>query len=253
MPSEQQAAIPLPHMLRVYKDDKKGATAFFRNRPFLNTILKLMQKESDMPSAFFHACSIGAEPYSFIAMAKMLMLDVSVEATDIEPKFIEVAKEGIYPNAILKGMLPAEKYWFNAKRGGKTQIKDEVRRKVKFQPPASVLEPLSKEYDTVFAMNVLTYLSPEEQTIAIVNMAKSARRYLCVTAFHPDQIRSDMEFAGFEPVPTAQEEIHNAWGDRVREGGAEPGTPGYSWIVPPYNTKAVDYDWRYSAIFTRRS
>lgn len=240
-------------MLRVYKDDKKGATAFFRNRPFLNTVLGLMQKESDMPSAFFHACSIGAEPYSFVATAKMLMLDVSVEATDIEPEFIKVAEEGVYPNSILKGMTPEEKYWFNAVKGGKVQIRDELRRKVKFQPAVSVLDPLAKEYDAIFAMNVLTYLSPEEQTLAIVNLSRTARKYLCVTAFHPDQIKSDMEFAGFEPVPTNQEEIHNAWGDRVRVGGAEPGTPGYSWIVPPYNSTAPDYDWRYCAIFARRS
>lgn len=247
------SSTPQPHMLRVYKDDRKGATAFFRNRPFLNTVLGLLQKETDTPSTFFHACSIGAEPYSFAAFAKMMMLDVSIDATDIEPEFMAYAEKGVYPANVLRGMTTEEKYWFTKQKGNNVLLRDEIRRKVKFQPASSVTQPIDKQYDAVFAMNVLTYLSPDDQTLAIVNMAKSARKFMCVTAFHPDQIKSDMEFAGFEPVEKNQEEIHNAWGDRIREGGAEAGTPAYSWVIPPYNTDAPDYNWRYCAIFKRRS
>jgi chemotaxis methyl-accepting protein methylase len=239
-------------MLRVYKGDKKGATAFFRNREFLNTIISLLKAEGlAAPAVFFHACSIGAEPYSFAATAKASAFDVAIDATDIEPDFISHAQKAVYPADILGGMLDDEKQCFEVTGQGEIKLRDDLRASVNFVPAQSITAPLAKSYDAVFAMNVLTYLPPKLQTEAIATMAKSARKYLCVTAFHPDQIKADMEAAGFAPVLDTQAAIHNAWGDRVRPNGARAGTPEYSWVVPPYNTDAADYCWRYCAIFGR--
>ncbi len=241
-----------PLMLRVYKDDKKGATAFFRNRPFLDTITTRLKDLPDRPvQVLFHACSIGAEPYSFAATAQGAGLDVTIDATDIEPDFIEAARRGVYPAQITSRMRDDEKRLFADIGQGHVKLDDTVRDAVRFLPAMSLLDPPAKQYDAVFAMNVLTYLTPEAQTQAIATMARAAAKYLCVTAFHPDTIQADMQAAGFTPVLQDQQAIHDAWGDRVRAGGAKRGTPEYSWVVPPYHTGVPDYQWRYGAIFMR--
>lgn len=240
-------------MLRVYKGDKKGATAFFRNRVFLETVIGLLRAVGDAPGVLFHACSIGAEPYSFAAAAQAAGLDVAIDATDIEPDFIKAAQTAVYPARITERMTDGEKRWFDPAGQGQVALSVLVREAVRFLPARSLADPLEDTYDAVFAMNVLTYLTPSAQTSAIATMAKSAKTYLCLTAFHPDTIKADIEAAGFEPVMENQAEIHNAWGDRVRAGGAQPGTPEYSWVVPPYNTDRDDYEWRYGAIFRRKA
>lgn len=242
-----------PMVIRVYKDDRKGATAFFRNRFFLKTVLAALRELAKDPvEVFFHACSVGAEPYSFTIKAKEEGVTVRVDATDIEPNFVALAQKGLYPAGIVERMKDAEKKLFHIK-GNTAVLDDSIRQKVTFLPAQSVMDPLPKTYDAVFAMNVLTYLTPAQQTQAIATMAASCRSYLCLTAFHPDTIKADIEAAGFEPVLTDQEVIHNFWGDRIREKAAEPGAEDYAWKVPPYNTDAPDYAWRYCAIFKRKT
>lgn len=243
------AALPDPLMLRVYKDDKKGATAFFRNRAFLGKIVSLLQT-LPAPHVFFHACSVGAEPYSFAATALDAGLDVAIDATDIEPDFVAAARRGSYPATITTGMTDEEKHWFQPSGDKMIVIDDVLRGQVNFLPSQSVLDPLARAYDAVFAMNVLTYLTPDAQSVAIKTMAKKAKTYLCLTAFHPDTIRADIEAAGFEPVMDQQQAIHDAWGDRIKISGITD--ENKSWAVPPYNKDSDDYAYRYGAIFKRK-
>lgn len=247
-----EAQVLNPVMLRVYKDDKKGATAFFRNRPFLYKLLELTSKiDADQPEVLFHACSIGAEPYSFAATVYAMEKNVAISATDIVPDFVGAAQAGCYPKSISKNMQENEKVFFDDIGNDQIKLKDEIRERVNFLPAASLSDARDDEYDVVLAMNVLTYLTPEAQTKAIAEMASYARHYLCLTAFHPDQIQSDVEAIGFEPVEDDIEKIHNAWGDRIRPVMPEPGTPEYSWMVPKFNTETPDYKYRYCAIFKR--
>ena len=52
-------------MLRVYQGGSKGATAFFRNRLLLATLMdELAALGRPRVSILVHAASIGAEPYS---------------------------------------------------------------------------------------------------------------------------------------------------------------------------------------------
>lgn len=241
-------------MLRIYKDDRKGATAFFRNRPLLQTLARLLAKEKKTSKikVFFHACSIGAEPYSFGAFMFNRPRKVIIDATDIEQSFIDFAKQGVYPAQITDHMSAEEKKWFAPVGDNQILLAEKIRKKVRFLSPLSVLDPVPGKYDIVFAMNVLTYIAEEEQQKALALMAASARKMLCVTAFHPDSIKVTLEKLGFEPVLDNQQEIHNSWGDRVRPGGASPGSPEYSWVIPPYNTDCQDYTWRYCSLFRRK-
>jgi len=91
-------------MLRVYHGDKKGATAFFRNRAFLEQVVNLLKNlDKKQARVLFHACSIGAEPYSFAAWSLLHGIDVMIDATDIVPDFVQAAREGVYPLSALGG------------------------------------------------------------------------------------------------------------------------------------------------------
>jgi chemotaxis methyl-accepting protein methylase len=244
---------PDPLMLRVHKDDKKGATAFFRNRSFLNIfVTRLAALEARPVNVLLQACSIGAEPYSIAAVALDRGLDIAIATTDIEPEFIAFAKRAQYPEVVTASMMASEKKFFKPIGQGLVEVDAALRAKVKFLPAQSLTDPMPGTYDATLAMNVLTYVTPADQTRAIATMAAATTHYLCLTAFHPDSIKSDIESVGFKPVMDDQALIHNAWGDRVRPGGAVLGTPEYSWVVPPYNTDCDDYAWRYGAIFQRK-
>jgi chemotaxis methyl-accepting protein methylase len=244
---------PDPLMMRVYKDDKKGATAFFRNRSFLNVIVaRLAALEAKPVNVLLHACSIGAEPYSVAAVALDRGLDIAIDTTDIEPDFIAAAQQARYPEIITASMTASEKKCFKPIGQGLVEVDAALRSMVNFLPAQSLTDPMPGTYDATLAMNVLTYLTPAGQSRAIAAMAAATAHYLCLTAFHPDSIKSDIESVGFEPVMDDQALIHNGWGARVRPGGAAPGTPEYSWVVPPYNADCDDYAWRYGAIFQRK-
>jgi chemotaxis methyl-accepting protein methylase len=60
-------------MIRVYSGDSKGATAFFRNRTLLETIARLLHDQRYR--VLFHACSVGAEPYSFAIYCRLRGVD----------------------------------------------------------------------------------------------------------------------------------------------------------------------------------
>ena len=244
---------PDPLMMRVYKNDKIGATAFFRNRNFINLIVaRLAALETKSVNVLLQACSIGAEPYSIAAVARDRGLDIAIDTTDIEPDFLAAAQRARYPEIITNSMTASENKFFKPIEEGLVEIDAALRAMVSFLPPQSLTDPMPGTYDATLAMNVLTYLSPDDQTRAIATMAAATTHYLCLTAFHPDSIKSDIESVGFEPVMEDQALIHNAWGVRVVPGGATPGTPEYSWMVPPYNTDCDDYAWRYCAIFQRK-
>jgi hypothetical protein len=180
-------------------------------------------------------------------------LDIVIDATDIEPEFIAFAQQARYPEMVTASMTASKKKYFKPCGGqGLVEIDAALRAKVNFLPAQSLTDPMPGAYDATVAMNVLTYVTPADQTRAIATMAASTAHYLCLTAFHPDSIKSDIESVGVEPVLEDQAPIHNAWGDRVRPGGALPGTPEYSWVVPPYNSDCDDYAWRYCAIFQRK-
>lgn len=247
-----------PFMLRVYNDGHKGATAFFRNRPFLQTLFDspaLAHKQHI--SIFVHACSIGAEPYSlalwWLHQVKPLRPDTTLEivATDIDMEFLQFALHGRYPAEILDGMTEEERAWFQVD-GDSVLVPDDAYSLVRFITPMDFVSMgPAEQFDVVLIMNALTYVSPEEQATAIANAAGYARDVLCLTAFHPDSIRQDIERCGFFPLMHRHREIHEAWVERLSTEAVAPDDPDYSWKLPPYDDSREDYAARFGVIFTR--
>lgn len=247
-----------PVMIRVYRGAYKGATAFFRNRPFLTLLADTLEDRCNgRPRIFFHACSVGAEPYSLAlwylhrANHRTTALPI-IHATDVEPSFLRVARAGTYPRSVLDGMTAEEQSWFECLPGDLVRVPAAARDLVHFKPAQSFLEPIPDgPYDAVLAMNALTYVPPDQQSLAILQMAGHATHLLGLTAFHPDSIRADIDRAGFTPVTDRAEEIHESWVERRVAQAPQPATAEYSWQLPAFHSAVADRDYRFSSLFAR--
>jgi hypothetical protein len=248
-----EAPDPAPTMMRAYHDSRIGTTAFFRNRPFLRLLVsELRRRCKGRPRILFHACSIGAEPYSLALWwsNRVGTRPPLICATDADSAFLDIARRGEYPASIVDGMTAEERSWLDVLPNGNVRVPDRVRRIVRFLPPRSFLEPMSQgQFDAVLVMNALTYVAPDEQSVAIARAATAARSLLGLTAFHPDSIRHDLERVGFVPVLDRQREIHEAWGVRCVSTPPSPNTPEYAWQLPSFDTPVADRDFRFCALF----
>ena len=91
--------------------DRIGRTDFFRNPAFLRALVDLLRAE-EAPRVLVHAAAMGAEPYSLVMAARLAGLqDIRVEAADIEPSFLEMARREIYGDDCLD-KVPAEARMF---------------------------------------------------------------------------------------------------------------------------------------------
>jgi hypothetical protein len=244
-------------MLRVYNGEQKGATAFFRNRPLLQTLSDLLQ---DCPSkkirVLFHAVSVGAEVYSFAVWSMMQGLhkrfDLEFVATDINQGFLDFARAARYPSAILQTMTPDEKAYFEDAGNGEVSPLETVRNMVRFLPAMSFLDPPGDGmFDIVFVLNALTYVTEDQQAEVIAQIAGYNSRYLVISAFHPDAVEGHLRQNGYSPIPDNIEAIHNGWHERIRSDiTAARGTDAYSWALQPFS-RTEGYQYRLCAIFER--
>ncbi len=252
-------ALADPVMLRAYNDGHKGATAFFRNRPFIEAFYSvLLATGHGRKKVLVHASSLGAEPYSLamwwlhkVRPATPAGVDLEIAATDIDAGFLSFAEQARYPSNVLSGMSAQEQSWF-LHNGDYVRVPRKVRRLVRFLPPMNfVTDDPGEEFDAVLIMNALTYVSTDEQSLAFERCAKYCRHILGATAFHPDSIRCDLEASGFAPRMDRHRDIHEAWGDRLASQPVPTDSPEYSWRLPPYESDSSDFKYRYGALFDR--
>jgi len=258
----QTVAEPAPGktMLRVYDAGQKGATAFFRNRPLLHTVDELLQAEAGRGTVrvLFHASSIGAEVYSFVIHSMLSGLasrcDLQVSATDVNPAFLQHARRALYPRASLLGMTGEERGFFADSAEDLVGPVEEIRRRVRFLPARSFVDArLDDTFDAVFILNALTYVTPAEQSRCIANVARYNRSLLVACAFHPDSIESDLVAHRYRPITTRIAQIHDGWSERIRATGLpSPGTPEYSWVIPPFS-EVPGFEYRYCSIFRKET
>jgi chemotaxis protein methyltransferase CheR len=150
-----------------------GETGFFRTpvlfQAFEKAILPgLLEQEIVSPLPIWCAgCATGEEAYS-IAIAALEGfrgrhdVPVRVRATDLHPRFIDVAREGIYPSEALRN-LPGriKETWFTPMKDGRYRVTDAVRRLVDFEERNLIdflSDPLpSARYAAIFCRNVMIY------------------------------------------------------------------------------------------------
>ena len=249
-------------MLRVYDSEQKGATAFFRNRALLQTVdelLKSMSRRQSRLRVLFHASSIGAEVYSFVIHSRLSGLadccQLEVSATDLNARFLEHARSvATYPAQSLDKMTPAERAFFSSAGEGEIRPLEEIRQSVRFLPPCSFVDATFDDvFDAVFIQNALTYVTPEQQRQCLDHVARYNQSLFIACAFHPDTIEADLSRHGYLPVLTRIADIHNGWSERIWTSDLPaPGTPEYSWVIPPF-AEVPGYEFRFCSIFQRRT
>lgn len=244
-----------PVMLRAYHEGYKGATAFFRNRPFLDEFFRLLSTKCGRECfVLVHASSIGAEPYSlamwWLNRAQQRNINLTIHATDLNGTFLEIARRGVYPPVILEGMNPEERSWFRVDGEG-VHVPKQAKRLIQFLPPMSFVDGSPPgSYDAVLVMNALTYVTPRQQSAAVRNLARQTKHILALTAFHPDTIQQDLQENGLCSHSAEMEAIHNAWGDRLANRPIDPASEEYSWKLPPFDLSIPDAGFRYCSLFT---
>lgn len=255
-----QAAVD-PMMIRVYNGEHKGATAFFRNRPFLDAFFSALRAEQGRPiKILVHACSVGAEPYSLalwwlhrVVSSGAGATGIDIAATDIDPGFLAFARQATYPAGLAAGMSTEEAGWFDI-RGEEMRVPAEAAQLVRFLEPMSFVDgDPGEQFDAVLVMNALTYVSVAEQSKTIDRLAACSPRVLALTAFHPDSIRDDLIRQGFVPSMENHRLIHESWGDRLSKLPVSPGSPDYSWRLPPYDESVPEFAYRFGSLFVKAS
>ncbi|MHB1012263.1 MAG: CheR family methyltransferase [Desulfobacteria bacterium] len=154
-----------------------GETGFFRTPVLFRTLEKailpgLLQQGFVSPLSIWCAgCATGEEAYS-VAIAALEgsrgrhAVPVRVRATDLHPRFIDAAREGIYPAQALR-ILPGRirETWFTPMKDGRYRVTDAVRRLVDFEVHNLIdflAEPLSSaRYAAIFCRNVMIYFQSD--------------------------------------------------------------------------------------------
>ena len=150
-----------------------GETVFFRTpalfRAFERAILPgLFAQGAVSPLPIWSAgCATGEEAYS-VAIAALEGSrgrhadPVRVRATDLHPRFIDAAREGIYPEQALRNLPDRiRESWFTTTRNGRCRVTDAVRRLVDFEE-RNLIDflsgpPPSARYAAIFCRNVMIY------------------------------------------------------------------------------------------------
>lgn len=243
--------------LRPVTERSIGTTAFFRNRALLNVLFDELRKCGQPHySVLFHASSIGAEVYSFVIhyLVKDYSEDFSltVDATDLEPGFVEYARNGRYPAEILDGLDGSEQSCF-VRDCDTARVAESVRQHTNFMDAADFMQfRARREYDVVVLLNALIYVPAEQQARLLDRIGSYNSRFLVTTGFHSDSIKADLVRNGYRPVNRELKSIHDGWTDRRVNAPVAEHRPGIyaDWSLPEY-AEIDDYQYKFCSVFVK--
>ena len=111
------------------------------------------------------ACSNGAEPYSLAIVLEELApgRHHRIEATDLDPGILEVARAGRYPADLLRHVSPARRGRFFRQEDNAWVVREEIRRRVTFRVHDLLTHPYRTGYDLIVCRNVQIYFTREAQ------------------------------------------------------------------------------------------
>jgi SAM-dependent methyltransferase len=236
--------------------EQNPRTYFLRNRPELELICKLASAHPQNGTLRIAvlACSMGAEAYTILAGIKQARPDLSVriQALDIAPEPIAIAKEGLWdPEAFqLERLTSSEIEQFFDREGRKLRVKQWLRKGVEFQTAdatqPSVLAKLGPQ-DLVLANRFLCHMQPGTAETALRNIATlvAPHGYLVCSGVDVDVRTKVMRSLGWTPITEGIEELHD--GDHTLRDGF----PWEYWALEPLDKSQPDWQLRYATIFQR--
>ncbi len=157
-----------------------GETYFFREKHTLDVfqtqiIPELMAErfgKDQRINIWSAGCCTGEEPYTLAMLLMETIPDItkwniSILATDLNPRFLKKAKEGIYSSWSFRETPKEVQSRYFQKIGTGWRIDETIRKMVDFkqvnlaEPAFSSQLNLNQNFDVIFCRNVLMYFSPE--------------------------------------------------------------------------------------------
>lgn len=164
-------------------------TSFFRTQSVWDDLCKETSDAATWPrlSAWSCACSYGQEAYSIAMLGASLRaarpgLGVNVVASDVSPKIVKQASEGIFDEgdvqAAAKAMpdLNVESHFKATEKAGAGRVEaiPALRNLIRFRPH-NLMKRSSGTFDVAFLRNVLIYFTPEDKETVVQNVISSIR------------------------------------------------------------------------------
>ncbi|HUU30037.1 MAG TPA: CheR family methyltransferase [archaeon] len=160
-----------------------GETYFFREKPLFDTLREHILPELIHPRRengrllriWSAGCATGEEPYSIAILLSKMIPDindwnVTILATDINPRFLEKASLGLYKEWSFRNTPPdLKEEYFTKTKENCYKILPQIKRMVQFaylnlaeDTYPSLLND-TNAMDLIFCKNVLMYFAPEQQ------------------------------------------------------------------------------------------
>lgn len=169
-------------------------TRFFRNQAHFDAIEKFVVPEiikrrgasGDRKIRFWSAgCSTGEEPYTIAMLLKDILpvgWGFEVVASDISLKCLMVGKEGFYADGRIQGVPDSYLARFFDKKPGGFQIKDDIKKLVRFDYHNLKNDSGLRNLDVVFCRNVLIYFDEAAQKATVERFwdAMAPKSYLFI-------------------------------------------------------------------------
>ena len=170
-----------------------GETYFFRDEKSLEALaldilpalMRTKRNQERRLRIWSAACCTGEEPYSIAILLQRTIPDwrdwnITLLATDINPRFLRKAAEGVYGAWSFRSAPPWLKdHYFRAAPGGQFKVRPEVRQMVQFMPMNLVDDAYpspfnnTSEIDILFCRNALMYFSAEQATKVVAKFRRA--------------------------------------------------------------------------------
>jgi SAM-dependent methyltransferase len=250
------------HKLARMQGDRAQAfsTLFLRNRPALELMSRLAARVPAGGSlrVAVLGCSTGAEAYSIAwrILSARPDLKLIMQAADISPEAIEVAKKGEYSvgspqltnTQIFENVTPPEREQIFQRDGDVMTVQSWIRDRISWSVSDArypgIVDSLGRQ-DIVVANNFLCHMEPPDAEQCLCNIARLVRPqgHLFVAGIDLDvrtKVACDL---GWKPVEELLEEIHE--GDLYMRSF----WPWHYGGLEPLNKKRQDWKIRYAAAF----
>ena len=160
----------------------KDVFDFFYKNCLEKIVNNKMIKKEKMINFWSAGCSHGEEPYTLAIMLLEFLKDRNefvprVLATDIDAQALDIAKEGLFKEDLLKNVSPfiLRKY-FTRMNSGRWAVNDSVKKIVSFRKHNLFDEPLFKYMDVVFCRNVRIYFDTKQAHRVLWHIRNSLRK-----------------------------------------------------------------------------
>jgi chemotaxis protein methyltransferase CheR len=161
-------------------------TYFFRERAqvkaLCGNILTELQGSSPRLRIWSAACSSGEEPYSLamslLETGRIAETNISIRATDISPRVLEMCERGFYRALSFRATEPAMVQKYFRVSGDGFVISDRVKRLVTFSSLNLMDErkvAANGPFDVIFCRNVLIYFDKATQKRVVESFARALR------------------------------------------------------------------------------